>query len=68
MQHEDYERLDNLFMNIDETDISDEVPDDILKYILGTQKLSFPDMTENDELQIISAVEEEYNKKENCLS
>lgn len=66
VQREDYERLDNLFMNIDETDISDEMPDDILKYILGTQKLSFPDMTENDELQIISAVEEEYNKKENC--
>lgn len=66
VQQEDYERLNNLFANMDESDMFDEVPDDMLKYILGTQKLSFPKMKVEDELQIVSVsgVIDEYKREQ----
>lgn len=64
VQQTDYERLDHLFEDINETDMSDNVPADMLNYIIGTQKLAFPEMTKNDELQVMSAVTDEYKREQ----
>ena len=51
-------------MDMDESDMLDEVPAEMLKYILGTQKLLFPEMSKDDELQIISAANDEYKREQ----
>jgi len=63
-QEDDYARFENIFVDMDDSDMDEEPPVEMFNYILGTQKLSFPEMTEDDELQIINIANDAYKREQ----